>query len=86
MSRNNETTLVLNERVLSDLADAYNCCVKYVKEHENDEKLSFQYWECLGKIHILERITNDRRTGPTMDVLSKAVIKNKYSTPEEARR
>ena len=85
-SRSNDTTLVLNERVLIDLAHAYECCIAYVKEHENDEKKSFQYWESLGKIHILERLVNDRRTGPTSDVLSRAVIRARYCTPEEAQR
>lgn len=81
----NENSLVLNERVLIDLAHAYECCIAYVREHDKDEKKSFQYWECLGKIHILERLVNDRRTGPTTDVLSKAVLKARYST-EEAQR
>ena len=83
MSTVNENSLVLNERVLEDLAHAYECCIAYVREHDKDEKKSFQYWESVGKIHILERIAIDRRTGPSSDPLSKAIIKAKYSTKED---
>ena len=63
--------ITLTRGAIQDLAHMYKCCRNYINTHREDEKKSFEYWECMGKMHVLERI--NYYSGSNSTVLAKEI-------------